>query len=93
MPPCTPQPGGEGVPFTLAPSDGTEPGAAAEGATDAEGTFRVEELAPGTYDLDAPDAVWCHAESDGVNERGEVEVEAGEETSVWIFFCGAEATK
>ena len=86
------EPGGEGVPFTLAASEGTDP-AAAEGATDAEGVLRLERLEPRAYDLEAPETVWCHAESDGVNARGEVVVAAGDETRVWIFLCGAEETK
>lgn len=51
------------------------------------GRTRFTSLAPGRYRLDAPDGAWCRAESDAVNEAGEVVVEAGRESNVWLFTC------
>ena len=87
------EPGVEGVPFALEGRHGTAPPAAGEGATDAAGLVRFAALAPGTYRLAALDTVWCHAESDSVDVRGELVVEAGTEVTAWVFLCGAEATK
>ena len=44
-------------------------------------------LDPGAYDLTEVDGDWCHAESDNTNDQGEVIVEAGQRTNVWIFHC------
>ena len=51
----------------------------------------VEDLAPGPYRLVQSDADWCHAESDRVDDRGNVIVNPGEQASVWIFDCLADA--
>src|SRR5690606_36007092 len=50
-----------------------------------EATFA--EVTPGTWHLEATDASWCHANSDKVTSEGELVVEAGTTTTVWIFLC------
>jgi hypothetical protein len=85
------KPGVSGVRFALSPADGTTAEPVGDGMTQAGGEVRFDGLAPGAYDLDAPDATWCHAESDSVNEHGELVVTAGADVSVWIFLCGAGA--
>jgi hypothetical protein len=44
-------------------------------------------IEPGVYRLTEQDGDWCHAESDNTNDAGEIIVEAGERTNVWIFHC------
>ena len=46
-------------------------------------------LDPGAYELTETGGDWCHAESDNTNDEGEVMVEAGQHTNVWIFHCPA----
>jgi len=58
---------------------------AAETSKTGEATFA--DLPPGRYDLDDVNANWCHAESDAVNADGDLTVEAGAETTVWLFYC------
>ncbi len=85
------QPGVSGVRFTLSMADPGSPENLGDGETDGRGAVRFESLTPGTYTLDAPDAVWCHAESDNVNEHGELVVTSGADVSVWIFLCGSDS--
>lgn len=87
------EPGLDGVPFALSLTEGTQHTEVDDGATDPDGVLRFEALAPGTYHLAGVDVVWCHAESDNVDERGELVVAAGAEVTVWIFLCGEAATK
>jgi hypothetical protein len=75
------------VEFAIAFWDGAAFVPQGTAATDDGGAARFPELPPGTYRVTAVDAVWCHAESDSVDERGEVIVVAGEPASVWTFFC------
>ena len=82
---CDPQ--GEGVVFNLSVQDGGTFQPVTTAATDADGILRITRLAPGIYDLQEQDAVWCHAESDAVDANGHVVVEAGKRSSVWIFNC------
>ena len=82
---CDPQ--GQGVEFSLSAWDGDQFLPVTNGITDGDGILRFTRLQPGTYDLEEVNATWCHAESDSVNARGEVVVEAGERSSVWIFNC------
>ncbi len=82
---CDPQ--GEGVVFNLSVQDGDTFTPVTTAATDADGILRITRLAPGIYDLQEADAVWCHAESDAVDANGHVVVEAGQRSSVWIFNC------
>ncbi|MBA3377282.1 MAG: hypothetical protein H0T93_00210 [Chloroflexia bacterium] len=78
-------PGGEHR-YVLAPVEGdTTDLHAAETSKTGEATF--PDLPPGRYDLDDADGRWCHAESDAVNAEGQVQVEAGVETTVWLFYC------
>lgn len=85
------RPGVPGVRFTLSPADLAQPAPVGDGVTEPNGEIRFEGLIPGSYELDAPDVVWCHAESDNVNARGEVVVDSGAVVSVWIFLCDSEA--
>lgn len=55
--------------------------------TNAEGLCSFEDLPPGTYRLEQAEGGWCHAESDSVDEQGNVIVEAGARTTVWVFHC------
>jgi hypothetical protein len=57
------------------------------GTTTPNGEIRFERLEPDAYALTRTDGNWCFAESDDVNARGEVIVEAGKVTTVWIFVC------
>ncbi len=82
---CDPQ--GQGIQFNLSAWDGNRFLPVTTGTTDGDGILRFTRLQPGAYDLEEVDATWCHAESDSVNARGEVVVEAGERSSVWIFNC------
>ena len=82
---CDPQ--GEGVVFNLSVQNGDTFQPVTTAATDADGILRITRLAPGIYDLQEQDAVWCHAESDSVDANGHVVVEAGKRSSVWIFNC------
>jgi hypothetical protein len=55
--------------------------------TDDTGAAAFTDLGPGAYSLDDADARWCKAESDNVNTDGNVVVEAGATTTVWLFYC------
>jgi hypothetical protein len=75
------------MPFTLAPAsggDGTLPVAL---TSNAQGRARFGELAPGAYLLQPEGTPWCYAESDQVDDNGNVLVEAGVESHVWSFVC------
>jgi hypothetical protein len=37
--------------------------------------------------LEPNEGTWCHAESDAVDEAGNVVVEEGVDSGVWIFTC------
>ena len=82
---CDPQ--GEGVVFDLSVQNGDTFEPVTTAATDADGILRITRLAPGIYDLQEVDAIWCHAESDSVDANGHVVVEAGKRSSIWIFNC------
>jgi hypothetical protein len=75
------------VTFRLSRVEGENPVDVGTAATDAEGLCRFEALPPGTYRLETSDGAWCHAESDSVDERGDVVVAAGERATVWAFYC------
>jgi hypothetical protein len=55
--------------------------------TDDAGVATLDAVAPGTWDLDDETANWCHAESDNVTSVGDVVVETGQATTVWLFYC------
>ena len=76
--------------FSLTPAsgDGSLP---ASLATNAQGRARFGELAAGTYQLQPEGTIWCYAESDRVDENGNILVEAGLESHVWSFVCGDRA--
>jgi hypothetical protein len=71
--------------LTLTPVDGGSAGGARR--LNDRGRTRFVDLAPGRYRLEAADGAWCRAESDAVNEAGEVVVEGGVESNVWLFTC------
>jgi hypothetical protein len=73
--------------FKLTALDGENPGWQRSETVNADGVLRADDLAPGHYQLVQLGADWCHAESDRVDDRGDVIVTAGERTSVWIFDC------
>jgi hypothetical protein len=77
---CTP--GGDASTFSLSGGSDTMSMDTAE-----DGTATFADLAPSTYDLDDTTRSWCHAESDNVNTEGNVVVEAGATTNVWLFYC------
>jgi hypothetical protein len=79
------------VAFALGKLEADDVIPAGDGATDEAGQLLFAGLAPGTCNVTEPDGVWCHAESNSVNERGEVVVEAGAVASVWIFHCAGDA--
>jgi hypothetical protein len=82
------EPGPTPIRFSLTVLEGDQLVAVDERATDADGQVRFEALTPGTYHLEAIDASWCHAESDNVNEEGDLVVTGGAAVNVWTFFCG-----
>jgi hypothetical protein len=57
-------------------------------ATNAQGRVRFGELSAGTYQLQPEGTTWCYAESDRVDENGNIMVESGLESHVWSFVCG-----
>ena len=73
--------------FTLAGTsgDGSLP---ASLATNAQGRARFGDLPAGTYQLQPGGATWCYAESDHVDDKGNILVECGLESRVWSFVCG-----
>lgn len=70
--------------FVLAPDGG---GGLLAADTVKAGEASFVDLTPGLYDLDDVNDRWCHAESDAVTAEGKVEVTAGAETTVWLFYC------
>jgi hypothetical protein len=78
--------------FQLTALDGDNPGWQRTETADANGVLRVEGLSPGNYGLVQIDSDWCHAESDRVDDKGNVVVKEGERASVWIFDCTQTAT-
>jgi hypothetical protein len=69
--------------------NGVSSDSAKTGATDENGSVTFENLDAGTYHLTEDDGNWCHAESDSVDETGDVIVRANERSTVWIFHCPA----
>jgi len=56
-------------------------------SADASGGYRFEALAPSIYRIEQTNGDWCHAESNSVNEQGNVVVIAAEVVTVWVFNC------
>jgi len=77
--------------YELTALDGDNAGWQRSETADADGVLRAEDLAPGHYRLVQVDSDWCHAESDRVDDQGNVVVVAGERASVWIFDCAERA--
>lgn len=77
------------VTFRLSRPDGEDWVEVETQPTDADGLCRFGQLPPGTYQLEQADGIWCHAESDSVDEQGNVVVEAGVRATVWVFSCAA----
>ena len=75
--------------FRLSRPDGEDWVEVATEPTDAEGLCRFGQRPPGTYRLEQTEGAWCHAESDSVDERGDVVVQAGARATVWVFHCAA----
>jgi hypothetical protein len=73
--------------FEITALDGENAGWQRSETADAGGVLRADGLAPGHYRLVQVGSDWCHAESDRVDDRGNVVVAAGERASVWIFDC------
>ncbi|MEJ7762424.1 MAG: SpaA isopeptide-forming pilin-related protein, partial [Thermomicrobiales bacterium] len=57
------------------------------GYTNVDGVLRISRLQPGLYELTEIGDSWCYAESDNVNRDGDLIVEAGERTEVFIYNC------
>jgi hypothetical protein len=81
---CSPAPSGVTFELTDLASATGEPRTL---STDDSGNARFENLSPGKYDLIETTADWCHAESDSVNDLGQIVVQAGMLSTVWIFNC------
>lgn len=77
--------GAAGLIFKLKPTDADSPWVTV--STDATGTLRFDNLEPGRYRLILLEQNWCHAESDGVDENGDLVVEGNNITTVWAFTC------
>ncbi|HEV2109582.1 MAG TPA: SpaA isopeptide-forming pilin-related protein [Thermomicrobiales bacterium] len=56
-------------------------------STNADGLLRVSRLQPGLYQLTEIGDAWCYAESDNVDRNGDLIVEAGRRTEVFIYNC------
>jgi uncharacterized surface anchored protein len=56
-------------------------------STNADGLLRVSRVQPGLYQLTEIGDVWCYAESDNVDRNGDLIVEAGKRTEVFIYNC------
>ncbi len=52
-----------------------------------DGLVRFPDLRPGTYKLDEIDAKWCFAQSNSVNADGNVVVQGGKLSEVWVYNC------
>ncbi|MEA2510925.1 MAG: large repetitive protein [Thermomicrobiales bacterium] len=73
-----------GADFDLLAEDGT---VLTNGTTNGDGELVFTGLADGAYGLDETSADWCHAESDIVDAAGNVVVEDGADTDVFIYNC------
>jgi hypothetical protein len=82
---CSPQT--TGVRFTISKLVDGQYVPTLAGVTDVNGQLKFGNLGPGTYKLQEVGADWCHAESDAVNAQGDVVVQVGKRSTVWIFNC------
>jgi hypothetical protein len=81
----------DGAIYELTALDGDNAGWRRSETAGADGVLRADDLVPGHYRLVQVGADWCHAESDRVDDQGNVVVAAGERASVWIFDCAESA--
>jgi LPXTG-site transpeptidase (sortase) family protein len=77
-----------GVQFQLFHWTGAEGYVAGEGTTNASGVLTWTGLPDGYYELSEIDREWCYAEASRSDANGNIEVAAGEETTVWVYNCG-----
>ncbi|HQY30880.1 MAG TPA: SpaA isopeptide-forming pilin-related protein, partial [Thermomicrobiales bacterium] len=80
---CSPY--GADVAFSLKAANG---GSASTVKTDATSKAIFAGLKDGTYSLDQVDGDWCKAQSDRVDSSGNLIVQNGGNTNVYIFNCG-----
>jgi hypothetical protein len=55
--------------------------------SDSSGDVTFGSLDPGLYSLEMTDVSWCRAASDNVDPEGNLNILAGERTTVWGFIC------
>ncbi|HEV2067816.1 MAG TPA: SpaA isopeptide-forming pilin-related protein, partial [Thermomicrobiales bacterium] len=79
----------QGSSFELSPYDREteEYGDITTAQANPDGLLRFTRLEPGEYRLREANATWCHAESNSVNSRGDVVVQANRLAEVWIYNC------
>jgi hypothetical protein len=77
---------GAGAGFDLLNEDGD---VLVSGTTNNSGELTFTGLADGAYGLDETSADWCHAEADIVDSKGNVVVQDGGDTAVFIYNCNA----
>lgn len=63
-------------------------GAVAAGITGSNGQLVFSGLKNGAYELDETSGDWCHAEADHVDANGNVIVQGGGNTNVYVYNCG-----
>ncbi|MGH2562493.1 MAG: MSCRAMM family protein [Thermomicrobiales bacterium] len=56
--------------------------------TSVDGLATFANLADGAYGLDETNGNWCHAEADNVDAQGNVLVQNGGDTDVFVYNCG-----
>jgi hypothetical protein len=78
--------GTDTIPLELTPLESSK-GEVISTDTDADGEATFEDVAPGAHALGAVDVSWCHAASNGVDADGNVVVEPGGRSTVWILMC------
>lgn len=76
-----------GARFKLEAVDGSLAGWTRSVDTGDDGRHRVKSLEPGSYALDQVGGEWCHAESDNVTGTGDLIIERGTTTTVWLYAC------
>ena len=77
---------GDALQFSLYPEAGGD--APLQTATiNEQGRARFGNLAPGAYQVRPEGTIWCYAESDRVDAKGNVLVEPETESRVWSFVC------
>ncbi len=83
------QPAASSYPYTLDPAGDTSGTISAE--SDAAGEVTFPDLAGGNWWLELDGGMWCHANSDKVTSDGELVIDPGEATTVWVFLCEGKA--